>query len=74
MIDRQSQPSPTKSLARTTDAKVRVQRHSLHRLLRKKLVQAGGVTISAEKHRGRIMVRVELQFAASLATGQDNMS
>lgn len=39
--------------------KRRVQRHSPHCLLRKKLVLPGGITISAEKHRGRIMVRVE---------------
>ena len=37
----------------------RVQRHSPHRLLRKKLVLPGGITISAEKHRGRLVVRVE---------------
>jgi hypothetical protein len=40
--------------------KRRVQRHSPHRLLREKLVLPGGVTISAEKHRGRVMVRVEM--------------
>jgi hypothetical protein len=38
----------------------RVQRHSPHRLLRKTLVLPGGITISAEKHRGRVMVRVEV--------------
>jgi hypothetical protein len=38
----------------------RVQRHSPHRLLRQKLVLPGGITISAEKHRGRVMVRVEV--------------
>ena len=38
----------------------RVQRHSPHRLLRKKLVLPGGITISAEKHRGRVVVRVEM--------------
>ena len=40
--------------------KRRVQRHSPHRLLRKKLVLPGGITISAEKHRGRVVVRVEM--------------
>jgi hypothetical protein len=38
----------------------RVQRHSPHRLLRKKVVLPGGIIISAEKHRGRVMVRVEV--------------
>ena len=39
--------------------KRRVERHSPHRLLRQKLVLPGGVTVSAEKHRGRLVVRVE---------------
>jgi len=39
--------------------KRKVQRHSPHRLLRKKLALPGGVTVSAEKHKGRIVVRVE---------------
>jgi hypothetical protein len=55
-----SQPQP-KSVSRTTEPRVRVQRHSPHRLLRKKLVLPGGITVSAEKHKGRIMVRVESQ-------------
>jgi hypothetical protein len=38
----------------------RVQRHSPHRLLRQKLVLPGGITISAEKHGGRLVVRVEM--------------
>lgn len=37
----------------------RVQRHSPHRLLREKLVLPGGITISTEKRRGRVMVRIE---------------
>ena len=37
-----------------------VQRHSPHRLPRKKLVLPGGITISAERHKGRVMVRVEV--------------
>lgn len=37
----------------------RVQRHSPDRLLRRKLVLPGGITVSAEKHRGRLVVRVE---------------
>jgi hypothetical protein len=40
--------------------KLRVQRHSPHQLLRRKLVLPGGITVSAEKHRGRVMVRVEV--------------
>ena len=52
----------------------RVQRHSPHRLLRQKLVLPGGITISAEKHKGRIVVRIESQFAAPRAAGQDTMS
>ena len=39
--------------------KRRVQRHSPDRLLRQKLVLPGGITVSAEKHKGRLMVRVE---------------
>lgn len=39
--------------------KQRVQRHSPDRLFRKKLVLPGGITISAEKHKGRLVVRVE---------------
>ena len=37
----------------------RVQRHSPYQLLRRKLVLPGGVTVSAEKHKGRLVVRVE---------------
>jgi hypothetical protein len=37
----------------------RVQRLSPARLLRQKLVLPGGVTVSAEKHQGRLVVRVE---------------
>jgi hypothetical protein len=37
----------------------KVQRHSPHRLLRKKLVLPGDITVSAEKHKGRLVVRVE---------------
>ena len=55
-----SQSPPAKPLSRTTEPRVRVQRHSPHRLLRKKLVLPGGITISAEKHNGRVMVRVEV--------------
>ena len=40
--------------------KRRVQRHSPDRLLRRPVVLAGGVMVSAEKHRGRIVVRIEL--------------
>ena len=59
MNDSGFQPAD-KRASRTTEPRVRVQRHSPHRLLRKKLVLPGGITISAEKHRGRVMVRVEL--------------
>jgi len=40
--------------------KLKVQRHSPHRLLRQKLVLPGGVIVSAERHKGRLVVRVEL--------------
>ncbi len=36
----------------------RVQRHSTDRLLRQKVV-LGQITVSAEKHNGRLVVRVE---------------
>ena len=39
--------------------KRKVQRHSPDRLLRQKLVLPGDITISAEKHKGRLVVRVE---------------
>ena len=60
MRERQLHDPSSKPLTRTHEPRVRVQRHSPHRLLRKKLVLPGGITISAEKHRGRVMVRVEL--------------
>ena len=60
MSDSKSQPPSATPLSRTTEPRVRVQRHSPHRLLRKKLVLPGGITISAEKHRGRVVVRVEV--------------
>lgn len=37
----------------------KVQRHSPDRLLRRPLVLAGEITVSAEKHKGRLVVRVE---------------
>ena len=40
--------------------KRRVLRHSPDRLLRRPVVLAGGVIVSAENHRGRIVVRIEL--------------
>jgi hypothetical protein len=48
-----AEPEPTKSPKR------KVQRQSPDRLLRQKLVLPGGVTVSAEKHKGRVMVRFE---------------
>jgi|GEM_PF-2910888 hypothetical protein len=39
--------------------KRKVQRHSAQRLLRKPVVLPGGVTVSAERHKGRLVVRVE---------------
>ena len=39
--------------------KKKVQRHSPDRLLRRPVQLGGGVTVSAERHKGRIMVRVE---------------
>jgi hypothetical protein len=49
-------PDPDQRMSRT---KRRVQRHSLHRLLRQKLILPGEITVSAERHKGRIVVRVE---------------
>jgi hypothetical protein len=43
----------------TERPKRKVQRHSPHRLLRQKLVLPGDITVSAEKHKGRLVVRVE---------------
>jgi hypothetical protein len=37
----------------------KVQRHSPDRLRRRPLLLDGGVTVSAEVHKGRIVVRVE---------------
>jgi len=37
----------------------KVQRYSPDRLLRQKLVLPGAISISAEKHKGRLVVRVE---------------
>jgi hypothetical protein len=48
------------SLQPNPPPKRKVQRHSPHRLLRKKLFLPGGVTVSAERHRGRLVVRVEV--------------
>ncbi|MBC7856849.1 MAG: hypothetical protein IAF94_25745 [Pirellulaceae bacterium] len=39
--------------------KRRVQRHSPDRLLRQTLVLPGEITVSAEKHKGRLVVRFE---------------
>jgi hypothetical protein len=52
-------PPPTSGPTDPDALKRRVQRHSPHRLLRKKLVLPGGITISAELRRGRILVRIE---------------
>jgi cob(I)alamin adenosyltransferase len=46
-----------------TDAKQlkqKVQRYSPDRLLRQKLVLPAATTVSAEKHKGRVMVRFEM--------------
>jgi hypothetical protein len=37
----------------------KVQRYSPDRLLRRPVQLEGGVTVSAERHKGRIVVRVE---------------
>jgi len=37
----------------------KVQRHSPDRLLRRPVELPGGLMVSAERHKGRIMVRVE---------------
>jgi hypothetical protein len=39
--------------------KRRVRRRSPHRLLRKKRVLPGGITISAEIRKGRVLVRID---------------
>jgi len=52
-------PVDPRNSADAAAPKRKVQRHSPHRLLRQKLVLPGGVTVSAEKHKGRIVVRVE---------------
>ena len=39
--------------------KRKVERYSPNRLLRKKLILPGDIAVSAEKHRGRLVVRVE---------------
>ena len=39
--------------------KRRVRRHSPDRLLRQKLFLPGDITVSAERHNGRLVVRVE---------------
>ena len=52
-------PDPSNS-AKPAPPKRKVQRHSPHRLLRQKLVLPGGVIVSAEKHKGRLVVRVEV--------------
>lgn len=39
--------------------KQRVLRHSPYRLLSRPVVLAGGVKVGAEKHRGRIVIRIE---------------
>jgi hypothetical protein len=47
-----------------------------HRLLRKMLVLPGGITISAEKRKGRVMVRVEVpeeENAAGSVNGLGNL-
>ena len=43
----------------TERPKRKVQRHSPDRLLRRPVELPGGVRVSAERHRGRIVVRVE---------------
>jgi hypothetical protein len=39
--------------------KPRVERHSTQRLLRKPVELPSGVIVSAERHKGRLVVRVE---------------
>ena len=51
-MDSPSKPNPKPAWRR-------VQRHSPDRLLRQKLVLPGEITVSAEKHMGRLVVRVE---------------
>jgi len=50
---------PQKDGSTAPAPKRKVQRHSPRRLLQKTVVLPGGVTVSAEKHKGRIVVRVE---------------
>jgi hypothetical protein len=51
--------SPPGADAVPATLKRKVQRHSPHRLPRQKLVLPGHITVSAEKHKGRLVVRVE---------------
>lgn len=39
--------------------KRRIQRLSPERLLRQRVLLAGGISVSVERHKGRLMVRVE---------------
>jgi len=48
-----AEPEPTNSPKR------KVQRYSPDRLLRRPLLLPGGLVVSAERHKGRIVVRVE---------------
>jgi len=48
---------------RTNRPKRKVQRHSPDRLLRQKVVLPGDIIVSAEKHNGRLVVRVESPVA-----------
>jgi hypothetical protein len=54
-----SKPDPPNDGSTAAAPKRKVQRHSPRRLLEKKLVLPGGVIVSAERHKGRIVVRVE---------------
>jgi hypothetical protein len=52
-------PSAPREGQVTATSKRKIQRHSPDRLLRKPVALSCGVTISAEKHRGRLVVRGE---------------
>ena len=45
----------------------KVQRHSPDRLLRRKIILRDGTKVTAEKHRGRLVVRVEVPDEAGYA-------
>jgi hypothetical protein len=56
----------------TRAPKRHVQRCSAHRLLRTTLVLPGAITVSAKKHRGRLVVRVKSPAVECNASHMDH--